>query len=82
LKAATYQNSRVLLSRLDKCLAALEKYSGTKWGGDKIASSEIGSKVLRIIIPEGGMTAVQREAFETATRIAKSKDIRLVVTVF
>jgi hypothetical protein len=82
LKAATYQESRVLLSRLNKCLGELEAYSGTEWGGDMIASSDISHKVLRVIIPEGGMTAAQREVFETATRIAREKRMRLIVAVF
>ena len=40
------------------------------------------SKVLRLIIPIGSMTPVQREAIKAATRIARSKNLRLIVTEF
>jgi hypothetical protein len=82
LNASTYQNSRVLMSRLNKYIGKLKEYSGTEWGGDIIASSDIDEKVLRVVVPEGGMTAAQREIFEAATRIARSKGIRLIVSVF
>lgn len=82
LNASTYQNSRVLMSRLNKYIGQLKEYSGTEWGGDSIASSDISEKVLRVVVPEGGMTAAQREIFEAATRIARSKGIRLIVSVF
>jgi hypothetical protein len=59
-------------------LEKLEAYSGTDWGGDSIMAS----KVLRLIIPIGSMTPVQREAIKAATRIARSKNLRLIVTEF
>jgi hypothetical protein len=82
LNAATYQDYGRLLSKLNKDLTKLDVYSGTRWGGDVINSSDIRGKVLRLIIPEGSMSAAQREAIKAATRIARSKDIRLIVTIF
>jgi len=82
LNAATYQDFQRLLNKINDDLTKLEGYSGTKWGGDVIESFAIRGKVLRLIIPEGSMTAVQREAIKAATRIARSKDIRLIVTIF
>ena len=82
LNAATYQDYGRLLNKINGDLTKLEGYSGTRWGGDFIEFSEIRGKVLRLIIPEGSMTAVQREAIKVGTRIARSKDIRLIVRVF
>ncbi len=82
LNAATYQDFQRLLYKLNKYLTELEAYSGTRWGGDVIVSSEISGKVLRLIIPESSLTAVQREAIKAATRIARSKNIRIIVTIF
>jgi hypothetical protein len=82
LNAATYQNFGRLLSRVSRDLKKLEGYSGTDWGGDKIVSSEIRGRVLRLIIPRGSMTPVQREAIEAASRIARSKRLRLIVAEF
>jgi hypothetical protein len=82
LKAATYQDFRRLLSRVSQNLEKLEAYSGTEWGGDIIRESQIAGRALRLIIPEGSMTLAQREAIETATRIARSKNLRLIVVEF
>jgi contact-dependent growth inhibition (CDI) system restriction endonuclease-like protein len=82
LNAATYQDSRRLLSRLNQYLEKLEAYSGTDWGGDSIKATDVASRALRVIIPIGSMTPVQREAIEAATRIARSKNLRLIVTEF
>ena len=82
LKAATYQNFGILLSRLNKCLNELEKYQGTDWGGDEIKASQIINRTLRVIIPDGSITAIREEALKAATRIARSKHIRLIFTKF
>jgi hypothetical protein len=82
LNAATYQEFRRLLSRVSRDLEKLETYSGTEWGGDLILESQIAGRVLRLIVPKGSMTPVQREAIKAATRIARSKGIRLIVTEF
>jgi hypothetical protein len=82
LNAATYQDFHRLLSRVSQDLEKLEAYSGTEWGGDIILDSQIAGRVLRLIVPEGSMTPVQREAIKAATRIARSKGIRLIVTEF
>ena len=82
LNAATYQDFRRLLSRVSQDLEKLEAYSGTDWGGDSIKATDMASKVLRLIIPMGSMTPVQREAIKAATRIARSKNLRLIVTEF
>jgi contact-dependent growth inhibition (CDI) system restriction endonuclease-like protein len=82
LNAATYQDFHRLLSRVSQDLEKLEAYSGTEWGGDIILDSQIADRVLRLIVPEGSMTPVKREAIKAATRIAKSKGIRLIVTEF
>jgi hypothetical protein len=82
LNAATYQDFRRLLYRVSKDLEKLEGYSGTEWGGDRILESQIAGRVLRLIIPEGSMSSIQREAIEAATRIARSKGLRLIVTEF
>jgi hypothetical protein len=82
LNAATYQDFRRLLSRVSQDLEKLEAYTGTDWGGDSIKASDMASKVSRLIIPKGSMTPVQREAIKAATRIARSKNLRLIVTEF
>jgi hypothetical protein len=82
LNAATYQNSRILLSRVNKYLGELEKYQGTEWGGDNIKAADIAGKVLRVVIPMGSMTPIQREIIAAATRVARSKGLRLIVVQF
>ncbi|MGA8654179.1 MAG: hypothetical protein WB677_26775, partial [Xanthobacteraceae bacterium] len=82
LGAATYQKFRILLSRVNKYLDELEKYQGTDWGGDEIKASQIINRTLRVIIPDGSITAIQEEALKAATRIARSKHIRLIFTKF
>jgi hypothetical protein len=82
LNAPTYQDFRRLFARVNKDVEKLEAYSGTDWGGDSIKDTDVASKVLRLIIPKGSMTPVQREAIETATRIARSKNIRVIVVEF
>jgi hypothetical protein len=82
LNAATYQKARTLASRLNKYLGELEKYQGTDWGGDSIKATDIAGKVLRIIIPMGSMTAIQREAIKAATELARSRRLRLIVVEF
>jgi hypothetical protein len=82
LNAATYQDFRRLLFRVSRDLEKLAAYSGTDWGGDSIKATDMASKVLRLIIPMGSMTPVQREAIKAATRIARSKNLRLIVTEF
>jgi hypothetical protein len=82
LNAATYQDFRRLLSRVSQDLEKLEAYAGTEWGGDLILESQIAGRALRLIIPKGSMTPIQREAIKAATRIARSKNIRLIVTEF
>jgi hypothetical protein len=71
-----------LLSRVSRDLEKLEAYGGTEWGGDMIPETQIAGRAFRLIIPEGSMTPVQREAIKAATRIARSKNIRLIVTEF
>jgi hypothetical protein len=73
--AATYHDFR-------RHLEKLEAYSGTDWGGDGIKATDMASKVLRSIIPKESITRVQREAIKAATRIARSKNLRLIVTEF
>jgi hypothetical protein len=82
LKAATYQDFRRLLSRVSQDLEKLGAYSGTEWGGDIILESQIAGRALRLIVPKGSMTPVQREAIEAATRIARRRNLRLIVTEF
>jgi hypothetical protein len=82
LNAATYRDFRRLLSRVSRDLEELETYSGTEWGGDRIFESQIAGRVLRLIVPKGSMNSVQREAIKAATRLARSKGLRLIVTEF
>jgi hypothetical protein len=80
LNAATYQNFRRLLSSVNKYLDKLEAYTGTDWGGDEITLSQITGRALRLIIPKGSMTPIQREAIKAAGAVAKRKGFGLIVT--
>jgi len=82
LNAATYQKSRILLSRMNKCLDELKEYPGTEWGGDIIKPSEITRRMLRLVIPRGSMTPAQREAIEAARARALSKGLGFTVIEF
>jgi hypothetical protein len=82
LNAATYQDFGRLSSRLDTYIGKLAEYTGTKWGGDIIESSEITGRILQVIIPKGSMNQVQRAAFDAARERASKAGINLTIIEF
>jgi hypothetical protein len=82
LNAATYQQFRTLLSRVNKYLKELKEYQGADWGGDEIKPSQITGRTLHLIIPRGAVTQVQRQALEAARTSANGKGLRLIITEF
>jgi CDI toxin restriction endonuclease-like domain len=82
LNAATYQDFGRLTSRLDAYIDKLAEYTGTRWGGDVIESSDIKGRVLQVIIPKGSMSPVQRAAIEAARERAKRAGINLTIMEF
>jgi hypothetical protein len=82
LNAATYQDFGRLTSRLNAYIGKLAEYTGTKWGGDDILSSQITGRVLQVIIPKGSMNQVQSAAFEAARERARRAGINLIITEY
>jgi len=82
LNAATYQDFGRLSSRLNTYIDKLAEYTGTRWGGDAIESSDITGRVLQVIIPKGSMSPVQRAAIEAARERARRAGINLTIMEF
>ena len=82
LNAATYQDFGRLTSRLNAYIDKLAEYTGTRWGGDVIESSDIKGRVLQVIIPKGSMSPVQRAAIEAARERARRVGINLTIMEF
>ena len=82
LNAATYQDYGRLTSRLNAYIDKLAEYTGTRWGGDVIESSDITGRVLQLIIPKGSMSPVQRAAIEAARERARRAGINLTIVEF
>lgn len=82
LNAGTYGDFGRLTSRLNKYIDELAKYSGTKWGGDDIDSSDITARVLRVAVPRNSTGATERAAIESVRTRAKQLGIDLIITEF
>jgi hypothetical protein len=82
LNAATYQDFGRFTSRLDDYVNKLDKYTGTRWGGDNIKNSDITARVLHLVVPKNSIRATQRAAIESARARAKQLGIDLTITEF
>ncbi len=72
LNAATYQNARGLIYRLSEYLEELGKYEGGEMKDTQVTLGDIVVRKLKLIIPEGSMTTVQRDTIETMRAMARS----------
>jgi hypothetical protein len=68
--------------RLNDYIDKLALYDGRATGVITIDSSAISSRVLRLAIPKGGMTAAQRVVIEAAQARAQTFDVDLIITQF
>jgi hypothetical protein len=82
LNAATYQDFGRFTSRLDDYVNKLDKYTGTRWGGDNIKNPDITARVLHLVVPKNSIRATQRAAIESARARAKQLGIDLTITEF
>jgi len=72
LNAATYQNVRSLIYRLSDYLEKLGQYEGGEMKDTQVKLADIVVRKLKLIIPEGSMTTVQRDIIETVRAMARS----------
>jgi len=82
LNAGTYRDFGRLTWRLNQYVDKLDKYTGTKWGGDEIENSEITARVLLIVVPRNSRGATQRAAIESVRARARKLGIDLVISDF
>jgi hypothetical protein len=81
LRAATYQNTSRLTSRLRTYVDEVSEFIGGETGTDVVKLSDIKGRALSLAIPKGSMTAAQREAIEAVRAWARMKN-RNPVQVF
>jgi hypothetical protein len=74
LRAATYQDEARLTYRLRKYVSDLSEFDGARWANDVVLPSEIRGRALSLAIPNGSMTAAQREAIEAVRAWARMKN--------
>jgi hypothetical protein len=82
LTAATYQNSRRLSARINAYIDGLARFAGARWRNDEVKASDIVGRTLRLIIPEGRASQVQRGVIEAAKARAETLGVTLEVHEF
>jgi len=84
LRAAVYQNDRMLAYRLNSYFDKVSEFDGAKLAEDIVPSEKITGRVLQLVVPKGNITKAQRIIIEVArTRAAKlNRPVDLVVREF
>jgi hypothetical protein len=82
LNAATYQNAARLAYRLNKYIDDVAEFRGAKWAGDEVKFSAIEGRAVRLAVPKGSMTTIQRDAIEAVRARAATLGVDLTVTAF
>jgi hypothetical protein len=81
LTSSTYQNASRLEYQIKKDVDALDAFSGKKWNGIEISSSDITGKQLQIVVPDVEMSEGQIQSINNATRYANEKGIDIIITI-
>lgn len=82
LNGATYQNTGILVSRVNKYADQLDEFNGDQLGKDRIESKDINEKVLEVVVPRGSMTSEQWSAIESVRQRMRNTGIRIDVIEF
>jgi len=82
LNAATYQNAKQLLDRINKYVGDLAKFNGKSYENWKVPGDAITQRVLKLVIPKGSTTAEQASAIDEAIGLARSRGIDVLIIPF
>jgi RHS repeat-associated protein len=80
LTAKTYQNTEKLASTLEKYVGKVADFKGATYGKDVVEGSAIKARELQVAIPQGSMSAAQRDVFNAAAKSAEKQGVKLTVT--
>lgn len=82
LRAAVYQDGRVLARRINRYVDQLARFQRAELKEIKIVPKDIVGRVLHLVVPDGHVTQEQQEIIETATKRAEDRSVRLNVSRF
>lgn len=85
LNAATYQNEASLTYRLNKFVADVREFEGYIWGGLRIRDTDITSRAVQVIVPNGSLSDELRSIFAKARTRAladKTRPVDIIVTEY
>lgn len=82
LNATTYQDATRLGYRINDYVNKLVNFSGARYEKWEVNADDITSRVLKLIVPKGSMSAAQKEAIDAATERAKSRGVALITVPF
>jgi RHS repeat-associated protein len=79
LRAATYQNTAKLESKLAGYINKLASFNGKNFAGFNIAANEIKKRVLELVFQKGAATLDQAAAIQRAVEYARSLGIQVKI---
>ncbi len=79
LNAPTYQNPSNLTSNLNRSMNQLADFDGATLGEFRISGGDIEGRVLKVVVPGGSMSDVQRAVFRRAQAHADELGIHLKI---
>ena len=79
LSSTTYQDPSRLEYQIKKDIDALDAFSGRKWNGFEISSSDITGKQLQIVVPDVELSGEQIQSINNATKYANEKGIDIII---
>ena len=81
LTADTYQTGRGIYSTLMKNIDTLDNFTERSWQGTTVSKEVYDCKELEVAIPKIKISQDQKRGFDEAIQYAKSKNIRIKITI-
>lgn len=82
LNSTIYQDAARLTSRINRYVDQLAKFGGDELGNRTIEPDEIAQRVLKIAVPKGNLSRVQRSVIEAARSRAREHGVILMTVPF
>lgn len=82
LNSAIYQDAARLTTRINRYVDQLAEFSGDELGGRIIEADEIAQRVLKIAVPKGSLSQMQRSVIEVARSRAREHGVILMTAPF
>ncbi len=79
LRGATYQDTQRLFGRISRLIDDVASFQGGEYDEIRIKPSEITSRMLKLVIPKGDLTAAQEAAIGAANDYANSRGVKLLI---